>query len=57
MPKIKTALISVSDKDGIVEFAKALNKLKIEILSTSGTASLLKKEKIPITLIIGIWWM
>ena len=51
MPKIKTALISVSDKEGIVEFAKALKRLGIEILSTGGTASLLKKNKVPVTLI------
>jgi len=51
MSKIKTALISVSDKEGIVEFAKALKRSKIEILSTGGTASLLKKNKIPVTLI------
>ena len=51
MSKIKRALISVSDKEGIVEFAKAISKLKIEILSTGGTASLLKKKGIPVTLI------
>ncbi|MFQ3599031.1 MAG: bifunctional phosphoribosylaminoimidazolecarboxamide formyltransferase/IMP cyclohydrolase [Chloroherpetonaceae bacterium] len=36
-PKIKRALISVSDKTGIVEFAKALEKMKVEIFSTGGT--------------------
>ena len=46
---MKTALISVSDKKGIVEFAKELNKLGIKILSTGGTAKLLKKRKIPVT--------
>ena len=51
MSKIKTALISVSDKEGIIDFSKALKRLKIEILSTGGTASLLKKNKIPVTLI------
>ncbi|MBL7054511.1 bifunctional phosphoribosylaminoimidazolecarboxamide formyltransferase/IMP cyclohydrolase, partial [Candidatus Woesearchaeota archaeon] len=51
MSKIKTALISVSDKEGIVEFAKTLKKSDIEILSTGGTASLLKKNKVPVTLI------
>ena len=34
---IRRALISVSDKTGIVPFAKALHKLNIEILSTGGT--------------------
>lgn len=45
---IKRALISVSDKDGIVDFAKKLSSKKIEILSTGGTAKLLKKEGIDI---------
>jgi len=39
--KIKRALISVSDKSGIVEFAKILAAKGVEILSTGGTASLL----------------
>ncbi len=38
MGKISTALISVTDKGGIVEFARSLEKLGIEILSTGGTA-------------------
>lgn len=40
--KVKRALISVSDKNGIDEFAKALDSLGIEILSTGGTAKALK---------------
>ncbi len=40
---IKRALISVTDKTGIVEFAKALDQLGIEILSTGGTAKALKE--------------
>ncbi|MDD8016898.1 MAG: bifunctional phosphoribosylaminoimidazolecarboxamide formyltransferase/IMP cyclohydrolase [Bacteroidota bacterium] len=47
MPKIQRALISVSDKKGIVEFASALHKLGIEIISTGGTHSLLTANKIP----------
>jgi phosphoribosylaminoimidazolecarboxamide formyltransferase/IMP cyclohydrolase len=43
---IKRALISVSDKTGIVDFAKALEQMDIEILSTGGTASLLRQEGI-----------
>ncbi len=46
--KVKTALISVYDKTGIVPFAKELNKLNIKIISTGGTANLLKKNKIPV---------
>ncbi len=45
--KIKRALISVSDKTGVVELAKKLDELDIEILSTGGTMKLLKKNKIP----------
>jgi len=48
MPKIKTALISVWDKTGIVDFAKGLSQLGIKILSTGGTARLLKEAKIPV---------
>ncbi len=44
---IRRALISVSDKTGIVPFAKALNKLNIEILSTGGTYKLLTQEGVP----------
>jgi len=45
----KTALISVSNKEDIVKFTKELTKLKIKILSSGGTASLLKKNKVPVT--------
>lgn len=44
----KRALISVSDKTGIVQFAKKLNELGIEILSTGGTAKLLKDSGIDV---------
>ena len=46
--KIKRALISVSDKEGIVDFARKLYKLNIEIISTGGTENLLRKNKIPV---------
>ncbi|MEA2037197.1 MAG: bifunctional phosphoribosylaminoimidazolecarboxamide formyltransferase/IMP cyclohydrolase [Nanoarchaeota archaeon] len=45
---IKRALISVFDKTGIVEFAKELDKLGVEILSTGGTAKKLKEEGIKV---------
>lgn len=45
---IKRALISVSDKDGIVDFAKALIKMGVEIISTGGTANVLKAAKIKV---------
>ena len=40
---IKQALISVSDKTGIVEFAQALSAMNIELISTGGTYSLLSE--------------
>jgi phosphoribosylaminoimidazolecarboxamide formyltransferase / IMP cyclohydrolase len=46
---IKTALISVSDKRGLVEFASELVALGIDILSTGGTAKLLKESAIAVT--------
>jgi phosphoribosylaminoimidazolecarboxamide formyltransferase / IMP cyclohydrolase len=46
--KINRALISVSDKTGIAGFARALEKQGVDIISTGGTADLLRKEKIPV---------
>ena len=43
---VKTALISVSDKEGIVKFAGELDKLGIKIISTGNTAKLLEQNKI-----------
>lgn len=48
MIKIKRALISVSDKTGILELAKELNKSGVEILSTGGTAQLLRGNGIKV---------
>ena len=48
MATIKRALISVSDKTGIVELAQALSKLNVEILSTGGTAKLFREQGIPV---------
>ncbi|MCK5432163.1 MAG: bifunctional phosphoribosylaminoimidazolecarboxamide formyltransferase/IMP cyclohydrolase, partial [Gammaproteobacteria bacterium] len=48
MSKIKRALISVSDKTGIVEFARYLASRDIIILSTGGTASLLADNDIEV---------
>src|SRR5438132_11026208 len=45
---IARALLSVSDKTGIVEFARGLSSLGIEILSTGGTASMLAKEGVKV---------
>ena len=46
---IRRALLSVSDKTGIIEFAKALSVRNIELLSTGGTAKLLIDNQIPVT--------
>ena len=47
--KIKRALISVSDKTGIVEFAKKLKSFGVEIISTGGTARTLREANIEVT--------
>jgi phosphoribosylaminoimidazolecarboxamide formyltransferase/IMP cyclohydrolase len=47
--KVRRALISVSDKNGIVEFARALLTQGVDILSTGGTAQLLKLNGIVVT--------
>ncbi|HCB39793.1 MAG TPA: bifunctional phosphoribosylaminoimidazolecarboxamide formyltransferase/inosine monophosphate cyclohydrolase, partial [Gammaproteobacteria bacterium] len=46
---IKRALISVSDKTGIVDFARALEGMGVEILSTGGTFKLLQDNGIKAT--------
>jgi phosphoribosylaminoimidazolecarboxamide formyltransferase/IMP cyclohydrolase len=49
LKKVSRALISVSDKNGIVDFARALQELNIELLSTGGTFRLLKENSISVT--------
>ena len=49
MSKISRALISVSDKSNILELAKILQDFNIEIISTGGTAALLKENNIKVT--------
>ena len=49
MQKITRAVLSVSDKEGITDFAKGLRELDIEILSTGGTAKKLRDEGIDVT--------
>ena len=48
MSKIQRALVSVSKKDGLIDFAKGLSEMGVEILSTGGTAKLLKDNGIPV---------
>jgi len=47
--KIKRALISLSDKTGIAILVKALHKAKVQILSTGGTAAVIRELGIPVT--------
>ena len=49
MTPIRTALVSVSDKTGLAEFARGLIRFKIKIVSTGGTAKLLADRGIPVT--------
>ncbi len=50
----KTALLSVSDKSGIVSFGKFLKKKKIKIISTGGTAKILKNAGVPVVSVSSI---
>jgi phosphoribosylaminoimidazolecarboxamide formyltransferase / IMP cyclohydrolase len=45
--RIQRALLSVFDKSGIIDFARELHKLRIEIISTGGTFRLLQSEGVP----------
>ncbi len=51
---IRRALVSVSYKKGIVEFAEAIHKQGIEIISTGGTARILTENDIPVTSISDV---
>lgn len=48
MARIQRALLSVTDKTGLLEFAQTLNRLGIELLSTGGTAKLLRESGLPV---------
>ena len=48
-PTALTALLSVSDKSGVLEFARELNALGVRLLSTGGTAKLLADAGLPVT--------
>ncbi|NJA07911.1 bifunctional phosphoribosylaminoimidazolecarboxamide formyltransferase/IMP cyclohydrolase [Methylococcaceae bacterium WWC4] len=47
--QVNRALVSVSDKTGVLEFCRSLSALGVELLSTGGTAKLLAEHKIPVT--------
>ena len=48
LKRIKRALISVSDKTGIIDFAKQLKEFGVEIISTGGTAKTLRDARIEV---------
>ena len=52
--RVRRALISVSDKHGIEEFARSLHELGVELVSTGGTARLLAEAGIPVAEISGL---
>jgi len=51
MARIRRAIVSVSDKSGVAEFAKGLSRLGVELFASGGTAKLLREKKVPVRLI------
>ncbi|MGH7893455.1 MAG: bifunctional phosphoribosylaminoimidazolecarboxamide formyltransferase/IMP cyclohydrolase, partial [Candidatus Binatia bacterium] len=49
MPRIRRALLSVSDKRGLLDFARVLATQGVQMLSTGGTAKLLAEAGLPVT--------
>ena len=47
--KVKRALISVFDKTGVIELARRLTEMRVDILSTGGTAKILKEANVDVT--------
>ena len=54
MTKVRRALLSVSDKSGIVELARGLGALGVQLVSTGGTAQLLAREGIAVTEVAAV---
>ena len=48
MARIQRALLSVTDKTGVVEFAQSLHQLGVELISTGGTARALQEAGVPV---------
>ena len=48
MAKVQRAILSVTDKSGLVEFARELQKLGVDLVSTGGTAKLLRESGIAV---------
>jgi len=49
MKKIERAIVSVTDKSGVVDFAKSLSRFGVQILSTGGTARVLREGNVAVT--------
>ncbi len=49
MAKIRRAILSVTDKAGVVAFSRTLHELGVELVSTGGTAKLLREGGLPVT--------
>ncbi len=54
MPLVRRALISVSDKRGLAEFARALRSLNVEIISTGGTYTMLSEARVDARLVSDV---
>src|SRR6185312_4827428 len=54
MARIQRALLSVTDKTGLLEFAQALHRLGVELISTGGTAKMLRDALIPVEEVAGV---
>ena len=48
MPRIERALLSVTDKTGLIEFATTLHRHHVELISTGGTAKILREHGLPV---------
>jgi phosphoribosylaminoimidazolecarboxamide formyltransferase/IMP cyclohydrolase len=48
MARIQRALLSVTDKTGLLEFAQVLHRLGVELISTGGTAKMLREASLPV---------
>ncbi|HBX43418.1 MAG TPA: bifunctional phosphoribosylaminoimidazolecarboxamide formyltransferase/inosine monophosphate cyclohydrolase, partial [Deltaproteobacteria bacterium] len=51
MARIRRAIVSVSDKSGVAEFARGLSRLGVELFASGGTAGLLREKRVPVRLI------
>ncbi|MFZ0695383.1 MAG: bifunctional phosphoribosylaminoimidazolecarboxamide formyltransferase/IMP cyclohydrolase, partial [Alphaproteobacteria bacterium] len=54
MTRISRALISVSDKSGLVSFGKFLVSHGVEIVSTGGSAEALRRQGVPVTEVAAV---